>query len=65
MNSTGQKGEIQLIFKYVVTPLKHKYQLELRVEIDVKEKSRMTTDRFSQRKPQNLTLICFVYFENG
>jgi hypothetical protein len=38
MKSTGQIGQIQLIFKYVLLDLKHKYQLELRVEIDVKEK---------------------------
>ncbi|CAF1104999.1 unnamed protein product [Rotaria magnacalcarata] len=42
MDSTGEKGKIQ-VPEYVALALKDKYQFELRGEIDVKGKSRMTT----------------------
>ncbi|CAF1102471.1 unnamed protein product [Adineta steineri] len=42
MDSTGEKGKIQ-VPEHVAFALKDKYQFELRGEIDVKGKSRMTT----------------------
>ena len=42
MDSTGEKGRIQ-VPEHVAIALKDKYHFELRGEIDVKGKSRMTT----------------------
>ena len=42
MDSTGEKGEIQ-VPEHVAMTLRDKYRFELRGEIEVKGKSRMTT----------------------
>ncbi len=49
MDSTGEKGQIQ-VPEHVANALKDKYDFELRGEIDVKGKSRMTTYYLKPKK---------------